>query len=139
MDLVIRRRDASLGWGSLLMSFGTAGYVIFLPQRLVIDSAAGTGRGLQAAAWHRSLPGGPRRSWGYHSLPGVLGVLGGHRSLPGVPGVLGERSPQSAPLHTPAWQETTALATQMLPWRKGSETPPRGPPAPQGWTMAPQG
>lgn len=90
------------------MSFGTAGYVIFLPQRLVIDSAAGTGRGLPA--WHRNLPG-------------VLGALGGHHSLPGVPAVLGEQTPQSAPLHPPAWQETPALITQMLPWRKGSETP----------------
>lgn len=43
MDLVIWWRDALLGWGSLLMSFGTAGYVIFLPQHPVIDSAAGTG------------------------------------------------------------------------------------------------
>lgn len=31
VDLVIQRWDASLGWGSLLMSFATAGYVIFLP------------------------------------------------------------------------------------------------------------
>lgn len=43
VDLVVQQRDTSLGWGSLLMSFGSAGYVIFLPQRPVIDSAAGMG------------------------------------------------------------------------------------------------
>lgn len=48
---------ASLGWGSLLMSFH-AGNVIFLPQCPVIGSAAGTGRGLPAR--HRSLPGVPQ-------------------------------------------------------------------------------
>lgn len=43
VDLVVQQRDTSLGWGSLLMSFGSAGYVIFLPQHPVIDSAAGMG------------------------------------------------------------------------------------------------
>lgn len=52
---------ASLGWGSLLMSFHD-GNVIFLPQCPLIDSAAGIGQGLPA--WHHSLPGG---SWGYHT------------------------------------------------------------------------
>lgn len=57
----------------------------FPAQRLVIDSAAGTGQGLPA--WHRSLPG-------------VLGVLRVHRSLPGVPGSSGSR-PLEAPLSIP--------------------------------------
>lgn len=43
VDLGIRWQNAWLGWGSLLMSLGTAGCVIFLPQSSVIDSAAGAG------------------------------------------------------------------------------------------------
>lgn len=58
---------ASLGWGSLLMSFH-AGNVVFLPQCPVIGSAAGTGRGLPAR--HRSLPGVPQDRGGQkHPCP----------------------------------------------------------------------
>lgn len=110
------------------MSFPTAGYVIFLPQRPVIDSAAGTGQGLPA--WHRSLTGVSGVLRGHHSLPRVPEVLEGHHSLLGVPRVRGEQTPQSTPLHPPAWQETPMLVTEMLPWRKGSE-PPRDPQRPR--------
>lgn len=73
---------ASLGWGSLLMSFRD-GNVIFLPRCPLIDSAAGIGRGLPA--WH-------------HSLPGLLGVLGGTIACLGShTGSWGAEAPLSIP------------------------------------------
>lgn len=104
VDLVIWWRDASLGWGSLLMSFSTAGYVIFLPQRWVIDSAAGTGWGLPA--WHRSLPGVLGSSGGTSACPGSSGgtaaCLGSHVSSGGTAACLGSRgSLGSRPLKMP--------------------------------------